>query len=117
MPTIDHSISLEEAISMTTTYRTNYENILKDEYQQQNILPISETFDKDILKAFLENEECKSVRIYYGMDENLKVHAILVGANADNEDMLPSDSSGAPLYENGVRCPPVCPPSSVLNTD
>jgi hypothetical protein len=45
MPT-NHFISLQTGIDMTTLYRQEKENILATAYKNQNILPISETFDR-----------------------------------------------------------------------
>jgi hypothetical protein len=55
------------------------------------------------------------------MDENLLVHAILVGVNENNEDILPAETSSLttteddPIMEQSIRCPPDCPPASPLN--
>ncbi len=59
------------------------------------------------------------------MSVDLKVHAIIVGVNANNEDILPqataSTSANATsgddddIIEAGVICPPICPPPSPLN--
>ena len=55
------------------------------------------------------------------MDSSLKVHAIVVAVNGDDEDMLPAVSvsmvSGdeEDIGENAYRCPEECPPSSDLN--
>ena len=120
MPT-DQLISLQAGIDMTTLYRQEKENILATDYKDQNILPISETFDRDAVDAVMQQEGCVALRIYYGMTEDFLVHAILVGVNADNEDILPSTSNltsstdGDILAEQGIRCPPDCAPASPLN--
>jgi hypothetical protein len=120
MPT-NHSISLQTGIDMTTLYRQEKENILATDYKNQNILPLSETFDRAAIDALLAETGCTAIRIYYGMDENLLVHAILVGVNEDNEDILPAETSSLtdtgddPIMEQSIRCPPECPPASPLN--
>jgi hypothetical protein len=117
-----HQISLNEAITMTSTYRTYREEILKTEYQGLKILPICETFDKTEVNQLLSEEGCSKLRIYYGMDENKNVHAILVGVNVNDEDILPASNSLSAteeeeiLLERAVRCPENCPPESSLNT-
>ena len=56
------------------------------------------------------------MRIYYGMSDDLKIHAIGVGVNSKDEDILPTEGIGAALtttpviVEDGSRCPDVCPP-------
>ena len=81
-PTImNHFISLDQAIQMTTLYRQQKENILSPEYRDKNILSICETFDAAPFLTVLAKPGCVSLRIYYGMSDDLKVHAIIVGVN------------------------------------
>ncbi len=115
-----NEITLDEAVKMTSIYSKEKENILAPEYKGQNILCTSETFDRSAFDALLAQADCKAVRIYYGMDEKLQIHAIAVGVNNKNEDLLPSlkvsVTSGDPvIIEDGSRCPDECPPSSPLN--
>lgn len=122
--TTNHFITLQKGIDMTTLYRQQKENILAAAHKNQNILPLSETFDRAAIDAILQEEGCTSFRIYYGMNEDLLLHAILVGVNANNEDILPSsgnsissliDTADDVIVEQSVRCPPDCGPSSPLN--
>ncbi len=106
---------------MTSVYRADKETILATGFQAQNILPESETFNRNAFDSLLAIDQCAGIRLYYGMDSNSKVHAIAVAVNEDNEDIL--DSLTAPsvvseyFVEEGQRCPDLCPPTSVLNTD
>ena len=104
---------------MTTLYRADKEAILATEYQNQNILPNSETFNRNAFETLLAKAGCAGLRIYYGMDEDLKLHAIAVAVNEDNEDILPALVSAAAIdediVEEGQRCPDLCPPPSPLN--
>ncbi|MGN6400136.1 MAG: hypothetical protein ACTHMD_06780 [Flavisolibacter sp.] len=118
---MNHLITLTEASEMTAFYRQNREGILAALYQGQNVLPISETFDREDFDALLGQAGCTGVRIYYGMDADYKVHAVIVGVTAANEDLLPS--TGASLVseediilEKGSRCPDICAEVSPLNT-
>jgi hypothetical protein len=117
---MNHFISLSTAAEMTARFRNNRENILKADYQNQNVLPIAETFDKAAFETLLGKEEATSVRIYYGMDENLKIHAIIVAVNQNNEDILPSSSltvtEEEDIIDSGVRCPELCGEPSPLNS-
>jgi hypothetical protein len=121
---MNHFISLDEAIKMTGLYRQHKENILSGEFKGKNILSFSETFDAEAFRTILNKKGCKSLRIYFGMSEDKKVHAIIVGVNENNEDMLPSakESPGSTanltvgeIIEQGQLCPPVCPAVSPLN--
>jgi hypothetical protein len=119
-PNGSHFISLQQAVNMTTLYRTNRESILATGYQNQNILPFSETFNKADIETLLGKTGCAGIRCYYGMDESLKVHIIFVAINSEGEDILPSGqttlSSSGDIVEEGQRCPDICPPASPLNT-
>jgi hypothetical protein len=116
---MSHQISLDDAITMTKNYRSNREVILAGDYKNQDILPLSETFDIDAITALISNEHCRNFRIYYGMDDTKKMHAILVAVDCDGNDILPA-SGGDPctqIIEKAVRCPFMCPPPSALNSD
>jgi ABC-type dipeptide/oligopeptide/nickel transport system permease subunit len=120
----DHLIPFPDAIEMTKRYRNNRDSILAQQEQGKNILPICETFDKAAIVQLLEQPNCAGFRIYYGMDTELKVHAILVGTDATGADILPElvysgqaeavENTGE-LFEKAERCPPNCPPASPLN--
>lgn len=61
---------------------------------------------------------CAGVRIYYGMDAALQVHAMLVATDIIGVDILPASANSKaipasggdpPIVEEGQRCPPECP--------
>jgi hypothetical protein len=114
---LNHSIPLPAAVEMTRRLRDNRNSILAEQYQRQDILAICETFDAAAIQAILTQDGCVSLRIYYGMDESLKIHAILVGADSSGKDILPPEASAdeGEIMEEGVRCPTMCPPASPLN--
>lgn len=117
---MSHKISLSEAIAMTSLYRNHRNDILKPEYEDENILCISETFDRSVIDALLREPDCQFLRIYYGMSEDFKIHAIIVGADSNGADILPiarlQNTDEIIIVENGNRCPDLCPPVSVLNS-
>ena len=117
---MNHFISLQEAIDMTSLYRTQRENILKTDFQNQNILPLSEAFDREAFDSVLGKNGCAGLRIYYGMDEDKKIHAIIVGVDENGDDMLPEEqlnsSEDEDIIERGNRCPDICPAESPLNS-
>jgi hypothetical protein len=118
LPSGSHFISLSAAIDMTSLYRTERENVLASSYRSQGILPLSETFNRDAFDTLLAKGECAGIRLYYGMDENYKLHALIVAVNDDNEDLIPDTSSetvSIDVAEEGQRCPDLCPPTSLLN--
>lgn len=120
---MNHFISLQEAIDMTSLYRSQGQNILKPEYEGQGILALSETFGRSVFDTVLSKAGCTGLRIYYGMSDDLKIHAIIVGVDSAGDDMLPeedrllesSETAEEDIIERGIRCPDICPPGSPLN--
>jgi hypothetical protein len=110
-------ISLAEAAGMTALYRSNRDAILDQQYKGLDILCVSETFEKEQVLSLLGNTGCEALRVYFGMDENMLVHTILVGVDENDEDMVPPGQDPANyLLERGKRCPTQCPPDSPLNS-
>ncbi|MGN6340472.1 MAG: hypothetical protein ACTHML_05895 [Ginsengibacter sp.] len=120
LPATDHHIPLQIAEQMTDRYRANYESILAPEYRGKNLLARNETFNRAAIEQLLSIKDCAGMRIYYGMDDSLQCHAILVGVNESNEDILPlsvtmQSTTDDFVFEEGQRCPDFCPPDSPLN--
>ena len=117
----DNLITLNEAVQMTTLFRNEMEAILAQPYQGKNILAICETFGRQAFDTLLTEDDCVGLRIYYGMSDDLQVHAIVVGVNSKNEDILPAGGIAVPMtttpviIEDSLRCPDNCPPASPLN--
>lgn len=116
---MDHIITLKEAAAMTKRFRDNINTVIVPSLVGESIVANSETFDAGSIKKVLSQTDCIKLRLYYGMGENLKVHAIIVGVNSKDEDMLPTQVLGNDddILDEGIRCPPICPPPSALNTD
>lgn len=121
-PSGSHFISLTKAIDMTTRFRAQKENILDSNYRNQGIIPVCETFNRSDIDTLLGKQDCKALRVYLGMDENLEIRLIIVAVNEQAEDILPLSSVAEnneeeeDIVEEGHRCPVICPPSSPLNT-
>lgn len=105
-----HEITLQQAVDLTTRYRSN----------KPSNLSLSETFEVAAIARLLSTEGCSYLRIYYGMKEDSNIVAILVAANAQDEDILPGDNNVTTaepvIIEDGIMCPPICPVPSPLNT-
>lgn len=111
-----HLVSLHYAIQLTSRFRNNRELVLANAYKEQDILPLSETFNKDDIESLLGQQDAAGLRIYYGMDDHYKLHAVVVATNPQNEDILPAGLLDEPIIvQEGQRCPVICPPSSPLN--
>jgi hypothetical protein len=125
IPENSHFIPLDKAIEMTAIYRKEKEQILSPQFQGRDILPLSETFNRDAFDQLLSTPGCAGVKIYFGMDHTLQVHALIVAVNESNEDLLPAPGSQIAtdipddpvIIDEGQRCPPICPEKkSVLNS-
>jgi hypothetical protein len=116
-----HSIGLDEAKKMTKKFREQKDNIMKEEHRGKHLIPFCESFDRAPFEQLLQREDCKGVRIYYGMkDIDQRVHAIIVGIDADGRDILPvegnvMDGLEPIIIEDGKTCPDFCPTGSGLN--
>jgi hypothetical protein len=114
-----HFITPTAAAAMIAAYNADQETILAVAYKNQGILASSETFNRHAFDELLARQGCAALRIYYGMDASLRVHAIVVGVNASNEDILPpANAETEPadyIIETGQRCPDICPPASPIN--
>jgi hypothetical protein len=116
-----HFIGLDDAKKMTKKFRDDKDKIMKDEYKGKHLLPNCESFDRTAFDALLQREDCKGVRIYYGMKhDDHKVHAIIVGFDGEGKDILPvegvaMDGTNGYIIEDGQPCPEYCPTSPGLN--
>ncbi|MBS4065290.1 MAG: hypothetical protein KGZ74_12060 [Chitinophagaceae bacterium] len=115
-------ISLPQAIEMTARYRQNRNTILASQYTGKDILSICDTFNKEAIETILKKPGCCALRLYYGMDENMIVRPIMVAVNEKDEDMLPAISTlesgeeDKDIVDDTIKCPPICPPPSPLNS-
>jgi hypothetical protein len=109
-----HLITLAQAAKMTKNYRALKENILDSSFRRKDILPESETFNRDAFEAILAQKGCTAVRIYMAADDLGQVKLMAVGVNAEEQDIL--TESDPVIIEEGIRCPTQCPPPSTLNS-
>jgi hypothetical protein len=96
---MNHFISLAKAREMTGFYRKNREAVLAPPFRGQNLLPFSETFDRAAFDRLLSQQGCSGMRIYYGINADRKIHALVVGVNAAGKDMVGSVSGTMTLAE------------------
>ena len=123
-PKPKHRIPVGKGAQMTARYRAQRKKLLRGDFKDKDdVLPICETFDKEAVERLLCQPGCTGLRVYYSMDEEDRLHAVLVGVDAENRDILAVSSSLTTMEEEGEvldeaqRCPTNCPPDSDLNTD
>ncbi len=97
----DHSISLEDASNMTRNFQL----------QAAPNQIIGGFFGKDAVLAIISQEGAVGLRYYYGLDDERTSHIILIGVDADGNDII-----DGLLAERALRCPPNCRESNDLNS-
>jgi hypothetical protein len=74
----------------------------------------SHFFGRDIIEKILAEDGCMGIRIYYALDDNGQKQLLLVGADSEGNNLLPSEksSSGDPntIADVSFPCPSFCPP-------
>ncbi len=96
-----HFIHLSMAVAMAPACRDMKEPILVAEYCRVDILPLSETYNRQHIDALPATKGCAGITIYYEMKDDLKTHAILVAIDGNNADICRT----APLVQRLVKVP------------
>lgn len=94
-------VTLDEAAGWTANYR---ETITTGEI-------IGQFVGREKLLDILNQPGCKGIRIYYGIGDDRLKNMILVGATADEDDMIEGI-----IVEKIKPCPPFCPKKNPLNS-
>lgn len=82
-------IDLAESVSWTANYRAANDGVY------------AHFFGRDILEQILDQEDCMGIRIYYALDDDEVSQLILVGVNAEEEDLYEGI-----VAERSLPCPP-----------
>ena len=94
-------VTLKEASVWTANYRKN--------------IPVGGTIahfvGKNKLNMILQQKDCVGVRIYYGIDEKGNKNLVLVGADANENDL-----ANGVIVEYFPKCPPKCSSANSLNS-
>ena len=86
---------------------------LTKQYRKENPAPtttLAHFFGRNILLQLLNQPECMGIRMYYGINSEGKKQLVLVGAKADENDMLEL------VVDMSVPCPTRCSSTNVLNS-
>jgi hypothetical protein len=97
----DHTITLEEASRLTRNFRKSAEPGSK----------LGTFFGKSTLQQILDQRDCVGIRYYYGLKDDGTPVLVLVGADANENDMVDGI-----IAEKGIPCPPACGEPDVLNS-
>lgn len=99
-PNQDHSISLAAAAAMTKDYRDANPGARLGGF-----------FGKDALQAIIDQTDCVGITYYFALDDNNELTLVLVGAKADENDMINGE-----LADNSLPNPPNGSSPNVLNS-
>lgn len=102
LPNEDHSITLDEAKTITKRYRDS------SSFGGRN----GGFFGADTLRRILDQTYCVGIRYYYGLDQDNAQVLVLVGATEDGDDQYNEE-----LAEVSVPCPSICDNNSPLKID
>ena len=97
----EHAITLAEASELTNNFQR----------QASPDQIIGGYFGREAILNILAQEGCVGIRYYYGLDNSGVPHIVLVGVNAEGNDMI----TGI-LAERAFKCPPFCSELDELNT-
>jgi hypothetical protein len=93
------AISLEQGSDLASKWRKHNPDARKGAFM-----------GKEILIELLNQEGCKGIRVYYGLDEDGQMQPVFSGAEANENDLLD-------LVANGSRpCTPFCGINNPLNS-
>ncbi len=100
LPARNHRILLDAGAAITRRYR---EGAGKNPFK-------AGAFHADQVKELLAQPGCVALRIYYGRQENGDPALVLVGMDANDNEL-----TGGTLLEFCFPCPPFCTGGSALN--
>jgi hypothetical protein len=93
------AITLAAASDLTERFRGNYSS-----------QPKARFFGKDIINQILAQTGCKGIRMYHGVNSSGLLEIVLVGADANGNDMLNL------IADISTPCPSVCSTTNDLNS-
>ena len=106
---LNHDITLEKALSMTNKLATMQDSMLAISMKGQNILPISETFNLNVIDKIVCQPNTVAFRAYLGLDpRSNQLRLIFVGVNPKGEDIIKTQgrvTDNPAIAETGQRFP------------
>jgi hypothetical protein len=96
----EHDFPLKEAAVWTANYRKQYPDETTAHY-----------FGEEIIRKIIHQPHCVGIRIYYALNEAGEKNLIIVGVDADENDL----DQGI-IAERSRACPPFCGHKNPLNS-
>ena len=101
LPPVDHKISLPDAAKKTKKY--------KEQKEHKKPFPVG-AFHRSAFERILAQPGCVGIRSYPAEQDDGSATMILVGVDADGNDMVAGE-----LSQDWITCPDVCSDSNTLN--
>ncbi len=101
-PRQDHKIPLAEAAAITKRYR---DGVAKG-------AEIAQMLPRAVYESLLKNPKVHGLRTYYARATDGKPQVVVVGVDADGNDLLEDGD----IFERGFPCPPFCSSTNPLNS-
>ena len=98
----EHSISLADAAALTANFR--------NANPHNPALVLGGNFSRAIIDQILAQNGCQGIRYYYGQDSSNVPHVVLVGTDANGNDLY-----NGTLAEKARLSPPSWPQANPLN--
>lgn len=120
------TITLDEAIKETYNWRTFNESNTVAGIPMNQIFPNAYSVDIEDIKAILSEGDVAKIRVYFGYsvdkpvplpDGEFPMKIMLVGVNAQGQDMVYTAREACGVYNHCQPCPSACDSSSPLTGD
>lgn len=100
-PNANQLITIETAAIYTAKYRKTFPNTV-----------IANAYVKNQMLSLLNQNNCEGFRIYNGIDENGAQQLVIVGVDADGNDLY-----HGLIMDCSQPCPTICSTTNPLNTN
>ena len=101
-PRQDHRIPLAAAAAMTKRFRD----------RGGKGVETAQMFPREVFEQLLKNTKVHGIRFYYARNDDDKMQMVVVGVDAEGNDML----SDGEIFDRGFPCPPICSGLGGLNS-
>ncbi|MCX2740989.1 hypothetical protein [Pontibacter anaerobius] len=107
MPKFDGSEGVVIELATASQWTKNYREHAKPDPARGMVVK-GHFFGRQVLEQILSQEGCMGIRMYHAVDERGQRQMVLVGANADGEDMVEGT-----VVDGAKVCPPDCVQSAL----
>jgi len=101
------------ALSTASTWTSNYR---ATGTATEPAEPLAHFFGEKIILSILAQPGCVGIRIYYGIDGDGNKALIMVGADANQNDIIGTAAAPAIIANFSMPCPTYCSSSNALNS-